>query len=455
MPPSEQDVILPAIKLVITAMSNMEQRLAAVENLSRDLQQTVNMIARGPVGRKRPVRCVFLVHNVEAWDAFAEIYAAMEAADDFEPVVATVHRWLAGPPDLYKDEHINHEELQRLRVPHIRLNMANSYEGLDILKAMKPDLLFRQAPWEVTLPPAFAAPELTFARLCYVPYAFMMIRRYKTTEAATAECSSLQTDQILHRLSWRIFCETEMHKNMFRHTAVRGDQNVVCTGYPKFDRLVRAKEREPFWPIPAPDGRRRFRLIWAPHHSVKAAWLNFATFPEIHRDMLTWARTSSDIDFVMKPHPSLFEKLTDTGTMTSQALADYLRDWKELPNATIVEGADYGPLFHGSDAMLTDGVSFLSEYQLFEKPLVFLDSGCHVGFNEAGLVAIEAANIVKSFTEARTLLEKFCGGQPDPKASIRPSVVARLRPYPGQGAAKILEAIRDGLTSEVGESAEL
>jgi hypothetical protein len=441
-------LITSAIGSIASAVDNMSARLTAVENLSRNIQQTINMVAQRSLHGRRPVRCLFLVHNVESWDAYADIYDAMLKADDFKPSVATVNRWLAGPRGQYKDEHINHDELTRLNVPHIRLNMPNSYEGLDIIKALKPDIIFRQAPWEGTLPPGFAARELNFARLCYVPYGFMTVRRYVTAEIPDAADRNLQTDQTFHRLCWRIFCETEMHKEMFRKTAVRGADNVICSGYPKFDRLLQAKNRPPFWPIPAQDEKRRFRLIWAPHHSVESAWLNFATFPEMHQDMLAWARATTDFDIVLKPHPSLFDKLIDTQTMTQQSLNVFLDEWKSLPNTALVEGADYGPLFCGSDAMLTDGISFIFEYPLFEKPLIFLDNGRNVGFNEAGAVGVEAANTVKTFAEARALCEHLRLGEPDPKAGVRNKVLSLIHPYPNQSVRKILDSIREGLNQD-------
>jgi hypothetical protein len=449
-------------------MERHHQLMDEVRTL-RTVKQTTNLIARrAPLPPGRPIRCLFLVHAIEFWDSWAPIYKAMAEAEDFEPIVAVINSDVPWdlPGTAGREQHA-HETLTALGVPHFRLNdpsygqQAYSYgqrdrfEGLETIKILAPDLIFRQMPWEGATPQAYYTDEIAFARLCYVPYGYQMPKRvYDTLDTTRRDHSIDHTDQYFHRMCWRIFCETDMHKSMYAQSSGRGDGNVVVTGYTKFDNLLAAKIRPPVWPVPECAGKKqRFRVIWAPHHSVADEALAFGTFDLIYKEMLAWARECDDVSFVMKPHPLLWGRLVEHKKLiTKEELDAFLVAWKALPNAALVEGGDFGPLFVASDAMLTDGVSFLAEYQIFEKPLLFLDSGRHFGFNPAGAVVMEGVNTVKTIAEARAFSERLQKGEPDPKREIQKRNLSRIMPNAGRTAQKVLEAIREGLEKERGLS---
>ena len=423
-----------------------KKRLEILKNL-HDIKQTTGLIARRLAHKGAPIRCVFLVHMAEAWNVLAPVYEAMRKSDDFKPIAITCPR--AMPPDWqYAAEDDNHEELARLGVPHLRFNM-NENEALDLLKTLAPDLLFRQQPWDKMIQGAFATMELSFTRLCYIPYGYMAVKRFFGDPKVPEGNAALHTDQYFHRACWRIFCETEMHLKIHAENGARRGENVVFAGYPKFDDLLKRGRAAPHWPIAAKDGKKRYRVIWAPHHSIGSDWLGFGTFMSTHRDMLDWAKRDGDTEFVLKPHPHLWGKITGSyKTMTQEQLDEWIAAWKALPNAALLESGDYGPLFAASDVMITDGISFLSEYQIFEKPLIYVDSGRNTGFNEAGAALVESANTVKTIAEARALTDKLRKGEPDPMKEAQKKTLQRIMPWPEKSAEKILDTIREGLKKE-------
>jgi hypothetical protein len=420
-----------------TEVAELEHRLSeALEHHAHDLRQTLNLVAR----KSAPaavVRVLFLVHNIDSWDSLMDLYQAMLASDFFEPVVATLPRMFRGATE-FSDEESNHEGLERLDIPHLRFAMPNSWEALDIIKALAPDIIFRQGPWELDVPPAFGAAELAFSRLCYVPYyGFNLLDRFTLEDYGLADNYG---DQFFHRMCWRIYCETEETQRLLRSKSARGGDHVVVAGHPKLDRLWNARQR-PHWPLP--QDRRRFRLVWAPHHSITTDWLGFGTFMESYPAMLEWAREDQGVEIVLKPHPRLFNRMQND---YPGHLDRFFESWQQLPNTATAEGCDYGPLFAASDAMLTDGISFLAEYQLFDRPLIFLDSGHHAPFNEIGRAVTSAAYGVDSVAAARGLIENFRKGGGDPLKTRRAEVLRTLMPFPGQSVERILDDIRRGLS---------
>ena len=458
------DTFAQVLRMMGENINVITEKLMAVEQLVKDgrlsdvhgnlhvIKQSLGLISRSiPSAAHRPVRCLFLVHAAETWHALAGIYEAMRSAPDFDPIVATTHSRVTRSAE-YSGEDVNHELLEKAGVPHLRFNMPDYYIALDIIKALAPDIIFKQMPWEGLMPPSFGTSELQFARICYVPYGYLTVKKFTQDEPLESSASKLHTDQYFHRMCWRIFCETEMHKKMYEKYAVRGGDNVVVTGYTKFDSLLESKKQPPYWPIAQKDDKKRFRIIWAPHHSVTNEWLGLGTFLEIHNDMYGWALKHQDeYEFVFRPHPALYGELVRIRqVMTQDYLDSFLNAWKALPNTAIMDTGDYGPLFNASDAMITDGVSFFSEYQIFEKPLIFMDSGRHTGFNEAGSVVMESANNVKNVEQAKALCELLRSGKPDPMQEMQKTVLARIMPYPGQTAQRVLTAIREGLKKDYG-----
>ena len=62
---------------------------------------------------------------------------------------------------------------------------------------------------------------------------------------------------------------------------------------------------------------------------------------------------------------------------------DYINSWNSLVNAEAVFDGNYIDIFKQSDAMITDSVSFLAEYQFTGKPLLLLESGKQL-YNDFG-----------------------------------------------------------------------
>jgi hypothetical protein len=242
-------------------------------------------------------------------------------------------------------------------------------------------------------------------------------------------------------MCWRVFYPDQAHLDLHRENAQRGVTNAVVTGYPKFDRLLETGRDGGRWPINR--GKKSYRVIWAPHHLCQNG-LDFGTFHQNYQQALEWVRDNPEIEVVLKPHPLLFEREAD-GVIPKQALLEFKAAWCALPNAAFVEGNRYGPLFAASDAMITDGLSFFSEYQLFDKPLIYLDSQRHIGFNRAGQGLLEGMYRVTSFGEAISLIDRFRQGGGDTLRDARARVLDRIYLNRGRAAEKVVEEIRRGL----------
>ena len=402
---------------------------ALMERLER-LEGTVQWNARvaSRTGAGAPIRVLFLVHHATAWPAIRDIVDEMRQADDFEPVVMSLPHTFPLVNRLGGEAEV-HAMLDQQGYKHIRLRDDDAGSALDYVKLLAPAVIFRQAPWDADLPATLSARHLAFARLCYVPYGYM-----------TAAIEKQQFDQVMHRQCWRLFCPDEAHRALYAAHNALGDVNCRVTGYPKFDHLSRQVGQPGHWPIA--DGRAdAYRLIWAPHFSSDNDPLKFGVFNRIAGDMLTMAAKDPSLEIVLRPHPALREAMAMARPDSS--LGRFLATWRSLPNTCLDDGAEYAELFAASHAMLTDGISFFSEYQLFDKPLVYFERADNVGFNAAGERLKDGMYCVRDFADWARRLQEFRAGVEDSAiVAGRRRIAAELQPFPGAAARQIVDVIR-------------
>lgn len=421
-----------------------------LESEARDLRQ-IGHLATRKMGRSSPrIRCVFLVHAVESWDAQIDIYEAMARDPRFDPIVATINRKFPGD-GAYGGEAQTSAALDSEGIAHLRLGMEPSFAALDILRALAPDVIFRQSQWEHDVPPAFATERLNFARICSVPYGMSIVAQFSQGQAHPGGVDPQSFDQPYHRAAWRVFCETRQTRDYFVQFHHADPAKFVVSGYPKLSRLLRAREQADRWPVGNP-ARRRRRVIWAPHYSVRTSWLGFGVFDRIYRDFLDYAAQRPDMEFVLKPHPALFPFAVSSGAMAQADLDGFLAAWRALPNCAVETGT-YAHLFAASDMMITDGLSFFTEYPIFEKPLIFFDSGRHVALNALGRQALAAARHVDSFSAMQAAIEEAASPAPWPLEAERRALLTTLFPGERQPVDVILDAIAHGFAIPQTEAA--
>jgi len=400
--------------------------LERLERLEGTLQWNARVASR--TGAGAPIRVLFLVHHATAWPAIRDIVDEMRLADDFEPVVMSLpHRFPLG--NRMAGEAEVHAMLAAQGYQHIRLRDDDAGSALDYVKSLAPAVIFRQAPWDDDLPPTLSARHLAFSRLCYVPYGYM-----------TAAIEKKQFDQVMHRQCWRLFCPDEAHRALYAAHNALGDINCRVTGYPKFDHLSRQVGQPGRWPI-AGGPADAYHLVWAPHFSSDNDPLKFGVFTRIAGDMLTMAAKDPSLQIVLRPHPALREALA--AARPDSSLGRFLATWQSLPNTCFDDEADYAELFAASHAMLTCGISFFSEYQLFDKPLVYFERADNAGFNAAGERLKDGMYCVRDFADWARRLQALRAGVEDPAiVAGRRRIAAELQPFPGAAARQIVEVIR-------------
>ncbi len=412
----------------------------------RVLNDTVNLATRRGAFARPVARVVFLVHHIEAWDSLDELFAAMAASPDFDPVVVSLPRRFGGVGPL-RDEDVVHAGLAERGVPHLRAVGDRVPDVLRFVKLLEPDLVVRQSQWDRDVDEGLAVELLSFARLCLVPYETMnLVVNVPEPRSGTTNTA---VDSELHRAAWLVFCANEESRRAAVRDGVTAGRQFRVVGHPKADVLRAA---EPSWPVATagPSGGRRPRVVWSSHHSIGQGWTRFGLFPEVAEDMLAWAR-EGDVEIVWMPHPALRPYLErPESPCPVERYAEWRTRWDALGNTAVVESERYAPVLAATDVVITDGLSMLVEPQVLTTPVVFLERAGHRPFTEVGDRVVAGTHVVDDVASARRVVEKV-RTDGDDLASVQRRNVQDLLGAPG-AAERILRVLRDEIAAVRGLS---
>jgi hypothetical protein len=400
----------------------------------------------------------------EAWDSLASIHAAMIASDRYDVTVVTIPRKLTGESS-YGGEKRVHRFLKKLGVRHLRFNYSDSALGLERLRSLRPHYVFLNYPWQRNYQPGYRPDMLAkFTKIVYTPY---FLAPLVDEEQAHQHSVIVNTSndspvaehlyrQRVHQLATLVFCQDERTRGAFASTE-RGNSYVHAVGSAKLDSLrftyrdakARATESRA---RAAKSKQHDLHVLWAPHHSYSAKWLNFGTFAQTHMAMLELARSTPNVRYIMRPHPFLFGTLIDRGVLSKKSLNAWLKSWNALPNTQISGQVSFAKQFARTDLLISDGISFLAEYPLLSsQPGVFIENPNHWEFNAAGALAKKLNLTVSSVDEIKSLIDTavasgvqvsdlLCSKVDSFNVTLR-SLSKLIDPNPGQVAERILQLV--------------
>lgn len=379
-----------------------------------DIHNHINLVVRisnnltkiTPRKRQNKIKIAFVINNIDSWISICDIVSMSSNSDKFDVIILTANKKFPGEKK-YSGEDKVHKFLEEKNIPHIRLNMTDSWAALDIIRALNPDVLFRQSQWDDDYDMGLRSDVLTFTRLAYVSYELA-----NQTENVHCDDDVIDnaTDSHWHRRCWRVYCANELVKKQAYEKGRMEGRQFVVTGHPKVEYILRAK---PHWPFEENDKKRK-KVVWSAHHTITSNWSSFGMFHIIWRNMLDWAKSDTNIEFVFSPHPALLTVLeSDDIPISKEDVKLFFREWNQLENTYIFWGGDYSGIMAAADVLLSDSLSMPMEYQLRNKPIVFLDREDRIKFNEIGKIIEQGFHKAADFDTAKSMVINFLNGKHD------------------------------------------
>jgi len=180
-------------------------------------------------------------------------------------------------------------------------------------------------------------------------------------------------------------------------------------------------------------------IIYAPHHSLGKDNLGMSSFAWSKEAIDRLRSRHSDRRWVLKPHPGMRSSVIRNGVMDTAEYDEYLASWSEREMSTVFDQGEYFELFRRSAALITCSGSFLAEYLPTGKPIIHLDSGRSVGFNDVGERLSRGFYKAASAEELGEVFEDVVIRGNDPLKAVREELAREVLPHSGSASQRIVD----------------
>ncbi len=390
------------------------------------------------VAERGQARVVIFAMNVPMWK-YGHLYELLRRDSRFKT-------WVVISPSIsYRlEQQIN--DVKSLRtyfnaqgVPFIDCDVEGDSAPFDVKKELDPDVIFYPQPYEHLLAKKHDCLNFYDRLICYYPYAFMTGK------------GKFSYNFHFHNLAWRLYYSNNEILKEAQKTAWNQGRNVRIVGYPMTDDYCKSSHINTWKKIN--DGKKRKRVIWAPHFSFddKFGQLPRGNFLWMADFMVEVAKKyKALIQFTFKPHPRLLTELYDHPEWGKSKTDAYYKLWAEMEN-TQVEMGDYVDLFMTSDGMVHDSGSFVIEYNYTNKPVMFVSRDIEkflTGQTNFSKEAFKVLLIGKNEKEILNFLESAILNGQDEMSSLRKNFCNRYLNPPNNKS--VAQNTLDDLVSSLG-----
>lgn len=320
-----------------------------------------------------------------------------------------------------------------------RYVIKNSTDFRNEIARDKIDILVYLTPYTFALEDCFRLRNIPLKIITtLVPYGIYV------ADLETAQYNLLDYSMFIYIYDLSYYCKEATKKASIRNT------NRIPSGYCKLDPLYDDGNKcYKGWKGNA----NNFRIILAPHHSIKNRQQMFSSFDKYYIDMLRLAETTTEeFSWIIKPHPLLKESCLEEGLFQDGiAFDDYIGCWDNLKNGNSLIGGGYLDLFKSSDVIVLDSDSFLAEYLYTGKPIILLTRDTQK-MSELGKLLYPAYYKIPGddIRDLKKLLISLKNGY-DPLGKNRREIYKKYLDYKAQNGVLASEYIYDHLLITSGD----
>lgn len=369
------------------------------------------------IRKKEKIKVAFFLIHDSVWK-YEGVYHLMEKDNRFDPVVIVCPYTAFGAASMLHEMNQAYTSFIDKGYNVLKTYNEESNTWLDVKNEVHPDIVFFTNPHKLTKD-EYCITHYSDCLTCYAPYNFGNSHLYQ-----------MMHNQLFHNYLWRLFAETNFHKDLSLKYAQNKGTNILVTGFPGTDVFLDHNY------VPANVWKQKNenikKIIWAPHHSIEndTAFLSYSSFL-MYADFMVrmTGEFNGKIQVAFKPHPILINKLYEHPDWGKDKTDAYYAQWKNIGNGQLVDG-DYVDLFLTSDAMMHDSGSFLIEYLYAGKPVLHLnrDENITDRMNAFGILAYNQHYHAKNETQIKEFIEDVINNIDNKKADRETFLVSELLP---------------------------
>lgn len=355
------------------------------------------------IKRNEKIKVGFICQYIPGWNKLSPIYKKMKENPKFEVVLVCVPNCIENGEIKMSENYYNDT---------YEYYISRGYEAIDAydikkkqwldLKTFKFDYVFFSRPYNAYMPKEYSSKNVCrYTKICSVLYAINM----------TEETRDVVLNKDFYRNVYCYFAETMSAKNHnyknFKLAHKLGLQKTCFYGMPALEQIVNSiKENSLSWKF----SNNKFRVMWTPRWTTELH-LGGSNFFTYYKWLITYAKERNDIDFLIRPHPLMFDNFVNKGLMSAEEVENYKHQVSELNNIEFDKEKEYINTFWESDVLVSDTSSMVAEYFVTGKPLVFCMSNMILEPEEHTKKILEGCYVVNNSTELKECLERLSRGE--------------------------------------------
>lgn len=380
-----------------------------------------------PATSSRRLRVGILYQLPESWANVRSLWNAMLDDPEVEPIVVLL-------PFEHQDYQWNREnaaaQLDALGVPW------QAWDEIDPAKAGFDAVLYT-SPYDETRPAAYRFPALSrhVRFTAYIPYGL---------EVGGGSVNLFhQYGQPVNLHASAVYVRSESARQMYARHCASGAGHVVVSGHPRMDAMSRLDDFEVDPALLAQIGPRK-AVLWNAHFSFDAD--QWSTFDQLTLPILEHFAARPDLALLFRPHPLLWKKLVNLG-IYDEAGVVALRAELQALGVVIDERADHRHAFAASSALMTDAGSFLMEYFVTGKPVLYLSNPHGLGLNEEGRAVSRHYDVAADAGAIGAFLDSLANRPSDELSRRRAAIPDFFAGFDGGAGRRVLQHLKTRLAA--------
>ena len=340
--------------------------------------------------RNQKVNIAFLV-NQKSKFIHQDLYYKFKNNNFFEVII------LIKDVVVYENlnEVYNYFKKQNIRVELLDNNVLTSLNKLNI------DILFYQQHWSLCKECQIENVS-KFVLTCHVHYGICLSN------------NAIKRGENFYKNLFANFVINNESKNEYIKYFNQNLENIIVTGHPKLDTYYKYK-----------GNIVKKYVIYAPHHSFENNNTRCATFDKNGWEILEFAKNHPEFSWIFKPHPRFKFAVVANKIMTENEIKNYYNEWSKI--GIIHTDGNYFDIFKQARCMITDSISFLTEFLPTRQPVIHLRSKDAEEYDIISKQIIDHYYAVYNNNELQEYLNMILIDEKDPKKEERIEILNKLK----------------------------
>lgn len=386
-----------------------------------ELEAIHNFRQETKIKRTGKVKVGFLAQYLPVWNKVEAIYQRLCNDERFNTVVICVSNNLTSSP---ADNEV-YEYFRNLGYSNV-INARTNDSWLD-LRTLGLDYLFYTRPYNNCIPEAYNSEVVSkYCRICGIEYG-CPLPAYNFINAGM--------NKEFCRNAYFYFAgndeEKDINQRRFRLSHRLGLQKTLNNGWPFLETFQESRgKKSETWAF----STHSVKVLWTPRWTTDE-FVGGSNFLRYYKSFLELMKANNMTDFVVRPHPMMFENFIKTGELSAAEEQMFKSTIDEMPNAYLDYSQEYSATLWESTFLISDYSSLVVQYFTTCKPIIYcITENPQLKYTTMFQKILDTNYVATSFDEIVTLYEQLSKGV-DPKKKLRIELCNKLFGESGENSS--------------------